>query len=153
MTELASKWKYLQREQKTSRCVFQVRPAACAAGLWELQIIFASVPHAVMRVDDEFLGHPGIERLVRLGCLRERNQLDIYRLRNLDAIMKDRHHEAAVVFHHRRLTRRKGMGLCPSESESHREVPALRSFVLGAGIFGDVEAGNTDRSCRACRFH
>ena len=40
------------------------------------------------------------------GRLLERNQLDIYRLRNLDAIVKDGHHEAAVVFHHRRLTRR-----------------------------------------------
>jgi hypothetical protein len=120
---------------------------------WTRDKIDASVPHEVIRVDDEFLGHAGIERLVRLGRLLERNQLDIYRLRNLDAIVKDGHHEAAVVFHHRRLTRRKRMGLCPSESQPHREVPALRSFVFGTRIFGNVEAGNADRSRGASRFH
>ena len=102
----------------------------------------ASGPHAVMRIDDEFLGYAGVECLIGLGRLSERNQLDIDRLRNLDAVMKDRHHQAAVVFHHGCLTGRKGMRLCPSESQPHREVPAPRSCVLGPWIFGDVQARN-----------
>ncbi len=49
---------------------------------------------------------------------------DLTCLRNVDAIMKDRHHQAAVVLHHGRLTGRERMRLCPSESQPHREVSA-----------------------------
>ena len=84
--------------------------------------------HDVMRVDDKFLRNAGVERLVGLGRLPERNQLDIDRLRNPDAIVKDRHHQPTVVFHHGCLTRRKGMGLCPSESQPHLSMSITMEF-------------------------
>src|SRR6202158_4888053 len=105
-------------------------PLEGLAGRW------ASGRHHLLRVADEFFLNARVERLVALGCLLEWNHLDINGLRNPDAIVKDRHHQAAVVLHHGRLTRRKGMGLCPSESQPHREVPDLRGFVLRGGAFG-----------------
>src|SRR6266851_241048 len=45
--------------------------------------------HHIMRVDYEFLRHARVERLVGLGRLLERNQLDVDGVRNLDAIVKE----------------------------------------------------------------
>ena len=61
----------------------------------------------VMRIDDELFRDTCIKRLVRLRCLIERDDFNIHRLGDVDAIVKDCHHQAAVVLHHGCLTRRK----------------------------------------------
>ena len=67
--------------------------------------------------------------------------------------MQDGLHKLAVVFQDGRLAGVEAVRFCPAETEAHLEISLLGAFVVGAGILGDVEAGDADAACGAYDRH
>ncbi len=106
-----------------------------------------------MGIDDELLGGSFVEVFVGLGSLVQRNDLHIDGLRNLNPVVEDGHHQAAVVLHDRRLAGKERMRFGPSEAETKDEIAGLRVAVCGSRVLSDIQTWNPDRACRARCFH
>ena len=101
--------------------------------------------HAAVRIDDKLRRGAPIEILVALGSLIQRNDLHVDGLRDVDPVVEDGHHQAAVVFHDRRLA---GQSECDT-IQARVEGSDCRFFaacVVGSRILRDVQAGNADRA-------
>lgn len=107
----------------------------------------------VVWIDHEFLRDTRVEILATLRCRIQRDHLDIDCLGNLDAFMQDRHHQAAVILHHRGLTREKRVRLGPIESETQTERALPCSIVFRARVFGYIEPRYAYRARDTRDFH
>src|SRR3954447_3520698 len=73
----------------------------------------------LVRVEDELLGHAGVEVLVGLRRLVERDHRGVHGLGDLHAVVEDRLHEPAVVAHDRALARHQRVRLGPAQADAH----------------------------------
>jgi len=65
-------------------------------------------------------------------------------LRDGQTAVQDGLHELTVVLEDGGLAGKEAVRLRPPEAEAHTQVSGLGGLVVGAGILGDVEAGNAD---------
>src|SRR3954452_5879051 len=120
---------------------------------FKLAAALCSVCHAAMRIDDEFVRDAGVESRVALGCGIEADDLRIDDFANRQPVPEDRLQQLAVVAQHGCLAGVKAVRLGPALTEPQAQRTVLRVLVLGAGIFGDLEARNTDRAGWAGDLH
>src|ERR1700678_2586993 len=106
-----------------------------------------------VRIEDELLCYAGIEGLVALSSFGQRDDGCVDDLCDGQSIVQDGLHELAVVFKHGRLASVEAVGFRPAEAEAYLEISELRGFVVRAGIFGDVEAGDANAACGAHDGH
>src|SRR2546430_17051343 len=102
--------------------------------------------YAAVRVDDEFVCDARIECRITLGCFIESDALRIDDLGDRQPVPQDCLQQLAVIPQHRRLAGVKAVRLRPALPEAEAKRTVLRRLLLGAGIFGDIEAWNTDRT-------
>src|SRR5690625_2217718 len=91
-------------------------------------------------VDDVLRRRALVELLVAARCVVQADDLGVDRLGDVDPVVEDRLHEAAVVLHHRRLAGDEGQRLGPAGAEVHRQRAALGGLVDAARVTGDVQA-------------
>ena len=97
-----------------------------------------------MGIDDELLRCSLVEVLVALRSAVEGDDGCVDDLRDGQTVVQDGLHELPVVLEDGGLAGEEAVRLRPSQSEAHAQVSGLGRLVVGAGIFGDVEAGNAD---------
>ena len=97
-----------------------------------------------MRIDDEFSGDTSVEIGVTLWGLIQRDHRGVDRLRDANTIVKNRHHQSAVLLHDWCLAGQERVGFGPTETEPQTESSGARSVVLGARIVGHIQTGNTN---------
>src|SRR5215216_710030 len=97
--------------------------------------------HAV-GVDDVLAGRALVELLVALGGLVERDHGRIHVPGDLHLVMQDRHHQLAVVLHHRALTGLERVRLGPAEPDPDRQRPDLGRLVHRARVTGHIQPGD-----------
>src|SRR5271156_5098944 len=106
-----------------------------------------------MGIDDEFASDALVEFGVTLGRGIQGDHGCVDRFGDLDAVVQNRHHQAAVVFQYRGLAGEERVRLCPPETEAKAEVAFSRGLLLRARIRRDVQTWDTDSPRRARRFH
>ena len=97
-----------------------------------------------MWIDDELLRCSLVEILVALRSVVEGNHGCVDDLRDGQAVVEDRLHKLPVVLEDGGLAGEEAVRFGPSEAEAHAQISGLCRLVVGAGILGDVEAGNAD---------
>src|ERR1700730_15176977 len=113
---------------------------------WDALAMLSRLGHQPVRVDHEFVRHPGIEITVALGRSVEADHLDVDDLADREPAPQDRLHQLSVVLQHRGLPGVQTVGLCPAEAKAEAQHSLLRSIFLCTGVIGHVEPGNADRT-------
>src|SRR6266516_4380920 len=106
-----------------------------------------------MGVQNELFGSAFVEVDIALRRIFQRNDCGVDRFSNLYLVVKDCHHQLAMVAHDRRLTGREGKGLGPAQTDAHTQLTDLRIFVDAAWIASYIQARNTYSPCSACDTH
>src|SRR6266516_6234613 len=106
-----------------------------------------------MGVQNELFGSAFVEVDIALRRIFERNDCGFYCFSNLYLVVKDCHHQLAMVAHDWRLTGREGKRLGPAQTDAHTQLTDLRIFVDAAWIAGHVQTRNTYSLCSACDTH
>ena len=96
-----------------------------------------------MRVDDVLRRLARVEVLVCLLCLRERDDLDVEQLREVDAVVEDRLQQVQVVRHHGTLALPDRLALVPGQAVLQVE-DALLVVAVDAGRILNIAAAETD---------
>src|SRR5215217_6476114 len=104
---------------------------------------YPSGDHAV-GVEDVLAGRALVEVLVALGGLVERDHGRVDVLGDLHLVVEDRHHQLAVVLHHRALAGLERVGLGPAEPDPDRQRPDLGRLVDRARVAGHVQPGDAE---------
>src|SRR5919107_4417871 len=119
----------------------KARPPVCWSG-----------DHAV-RVEDVLSGRALVEVLVALGRLVERDHGRVDVAGDLHLVVQDRHHQLAVVAHHRALAGGEGVRLGPAEPDPDRQRSDLGRLVDRARVAGDVQPGDAEPPGRPGDVH
>src|SRR5690606_7614610 len=80
----------------------------------------------LVRVDDEFFRHTGIELTVTARGIVQADDLHADHLGDVDAIPHDRLHKRTVVFHHWCLAGVEAVRLGPAEAETDAQAAHFR---------------------------
>jgi len=94
-----------------------------------------------VRIDDEFVRHPGVESRIAFGCGIQGDDLRIDDLGDQQTVPQDCLQQLAIVPQHRRLAGVKAVRTGPALAQAQAQRTVLSVFVLGAGIFGYIEPG------------
>src|SRR5512132_4245626 len=108
--------------------------------------------HAV-GVEDVLAGRALVEVLVPLRGLVERDHGRVDVLGDLHLVMQDRHHQLAVVLHHRTLAGLERVRLGPAEPDPDRQRPDLGRLVDRARVTGHIQPGDPEPPGRPGDVH
>src|SRR6185312_6215010 len=106
-----------------------------------------------MRIDKKFLCRTLVEIRIAFRGIIERDHCSVDGLRNLNAIVQDRHHQATVVLQDRSLAGTKGVRLRPREAKPQAEIAGSGRFVFRTRVLRHVEARNANGACGARCSH
>src|ERR1039457_6188323 len=106
----------------------------------------ASRGDEAVRIDDVLLGGSLVEVVVALRCILERDDGGVDRRRDVRPVVQDRHHQLAVVRHHRALASDEVVRLRPAEAETHPQRPGPGFLVDAAWVARHVQPGDPEAS-------
>src|SRR5271168_56113 len=99
---------------------------------------------AAVGIDEKFFCDALVEGGIALGRVVEADHRRVDGFGDLDTVVQNRHHQAAVVLQYRCLPGKESMRLRPSQAKPQAETSFLRRLVLRSRVFRDIEPGNAD---------
>src|SRR5271167_4708007 len=102
-----------------------------------------SIGNEAIRVQHVFFGGAFVKVLITLRRVLQGNDGCVDRPGYLHPVMQDRHHQLAMVTHHRALARDESEGLCPTQANANVELTNLGVLVDAAWVASDIQAWDT----------
>lgn len=94
-----------------------------------------------------------VELLITPRCIVQGDHGGVDVLGDLYPIIKDRHHQLALITHGRALSGGERVRLGPADAEPQGQRSPLRMGVTGSGILRDVQPGNADGAAGPSNVH